>query len=110
LKKKEENKMANFNIHDWRMSQLLKEIDEHHGDETFPGKDMSAFDLLDKLKKGNKELYDQVEAFMSQMEENMTGTGASFTAGNGAAYSTPKAFGKRSDKDIEVLGYKKVKK
>ena len=47
---------------------------------------------------------------MSQMEENMTGTGVSFTAGNSPAYSTPKAFGKRSDKDIEVLGYKKVKK
>ena len=102
--------MADFNIHDWRMSQLLKEIDEHHGDETFPGKDMSAFDLLDKLKEGNKELYDQVEAFMSQMDENMVGTSVSFTAGNGEGYITPQAFGKKSDKGIEVLGYKKVKK
>tara|TARA_R110002020_G_scaffold326630_1_gene542260 strand:- start:274 stop:606 length:333 start_codon:yes stop_codon:yes gene_type:complete len=110
LKKKEEDKMANFNIHDWRMSQLLKEIDEHHGDETFPGKDMSAFDLLDKLKNDNKELYDQVEAFMSKMDENMTSTAVAAGTGNSPAYSTPKAFGKRSDKDIEVLGYKKVKK
>lgn len=102
--------MANFNIHDWRADRALKEVKEHHGDETFPGKDMSAFDLLDKLKNGNKELYDQVEAFMSQMDENMVGTSVSFTAGNGEGYITPQAFGKKSDKGIEVLGYKKVKK
>ena len=95
MKKKEENKMADFNIHDWRMSQLLKEIDEHHGDETFPGKDMSAFDLLDKLKKGNKELYDQVEAFMSQMEENMTSTAVAAGTGNSEAFATPQAFSKK---------------
>ena len=41
-------------------------------------------------------------------EQNTTGTGASFSAGNSPAYATPKAFGKKRDKDIEVLGYKKV--
>tara|TARA_B100001094_G_scaffold174996_1_gene169168 strand:+ start:1750 stop:2454 length:705 start_codon:yes stop_codon:yes gene_type:complete len=41
-------------------------------------------------------------------EQNVTGTGASFSAGNSPAYATPKAFGKKKDKDIEVLGYKKV--
>tara|TARA_R110002020_G_scaffold268283_1_gene483450 strand:+ start:853 stop:1494 length:642 start_codon:yes stop_codon:yes gene_type:complete len=41
-------------------------------------------------------------------EMNTTGTGASFSAGNSPAYATPKAFGKKKDKDIEVLGYKKV--
>ena len=102
--------MTKFNIHDWRMSQLLKEIDEHHGDETFPGKDMSAFDLLDKLKKGNKELYDQVEAFMSSMAENMTSTAVAAGTGNSEAFATPKSFGKNPNKGIEVLGYKKVKK
>jgi hypothetical protein len=41
-------------------------------------------------------------------EQNATGTGASFNAGSGAGYMSPKAFGKKKDKDIEVLGYKKV--
>jgi hypothetical protein len=41
-------------------------------------------------------------------EQNTTGTGASFSAGNSPAYATPKAFGKKKDKDIEVLGYKKI--
>ena len=44
------------------------------------------------------------------MDENMVGTSVSFTAGNGEGYITPQAFGKKSDKGIEVLGYKKVKK
>jgi len=47
---------------------------------------------------------------MSKMDENMTSTAVAAGTGNSPAYSTPKAFGKRSDKDIEVLGYKKVKK
>ena len=43
-------------------------------------------------------------------EQNVTGTGASFTTGTGGtgAYATPKSYGKMKDKDIEVLGYKKV--
>jgi len=41
-------------------------------------------------------------------EQNTTGTGASFSAGNSPSYATPKAFGKKKNKDIEVLGYKKV--
>ena len=43
-------------------------------------------------------------------EQNTVGTGASFSPGNSPAYATPKAFGKKKDKDIEVFGYKKVKK
>ena len=59
---------------------------EHHNDEDFPGKDLSAWDLLDKLKSGNKELYDKVEDFMKSMEENVTGGEASFGSGNSMAY------------------------
>ena len=89
--------MPNFNIHDWRFDQVLKEnadkANEHHNDEDFPGKDLSAWDLLDKLKTGNKELYDQVEAFMKQMDEaSSVGTGTSFNAGSGEGYATPHAF------------------
>ena len=42
---------------------------EHHNDDDFPGKSLSAWDLLDKLKSGDKELYDKVEVFMKAMEE-----------------------------------------
>jgi len=68
---------------------------EHHNDEDFPGKDLSAWDLLDKLKKGNEDLYNKVEIFMKSMDENTTGTGASFNAGSGEGYMTPNAFKKK---------------
>ena len=42
---------------------------EHHNDEDFPGKDLSAWDLLDKLKSGDKGLYDKVEDFMKSMKK-----------------------------------------
>ena len=86
--------MTDFNIHDWRSDQILKKINEHHDDD-FPGGGMSAFELLDKLKKGNKELYDQVEAFMSKMDENMTSTAVSAETGNSEAFATPQAFSKK---------------
>ena len=41
-------------------------------------------------------------------EANVTGTGTSISTGDSPAYATPFAFGKKKDKDIEVLGYKKV--
>ena len=41
-------------------------------------------------------------------EANVTGTGTSISTGFSPAFATPKAFGKKKDKDIEVLGYKKV--
>ena len=70
-------------------------LGEHHNDEDFPGKDLSAWDLLDKLKKGNEDLYNKVEIFMKSMDENTTGTGASFNAGSGEGYMTPNAFKKK---------------
>jgi hypothetical protein len=69
---------------------------EHHNDEDFPGKDLSAWDLLDKLKSGDSELYNNVEDFMKSMKEmSTTGTGASFNAGSGEGYMTPNAFKKK---------------
>ena len=68
---------------------------EHHNDEDFPGKDLSAWDLLDKIKASNKDLYNKVEDFMKSMKENTTGTGASFSAGSGEGYMTPNAFKKK---------------
>ena len=68
---------------------------EHHNDEDFPGKDLSAWDLLDKIKSSNEDLYNKVEDFMKSMKENTTGTGASFSAGSGEGYMTPNAFKKK---------------
>ena len=72
------------------------------------------------IKELSKELTDIVGNFRTHIrkkypeehkkieEANVTGGGASFSSGNSPAYATPKAFGKKKDKDIEVLGYKKV--
>ena len=56
-------------------------------------------DLVAEIPEGDEEEID---------EQNVTGTGASFTTGNSPAYATPKAFGKKKKKDVEVLGYKLV--
>ena len=69
---------------------------EHHNDEDFPGKDLSAWDLLDKIKSSNEDLYNKVEDFMKSMKEmSTTGTGASFNTGSGEGYMTPNAFKKK---------------
>ena len=71
-------------------------LEEHHNDEDFPGKDLSAWDLLDKIKSSNEDLYNKVEDFMKSMKEmSTTGTGASFNAGSGEGYMTPNAFKKK---------------
>ena len=96
-------------------SQNYDGVSEHHNDEDFPGKDLSAWDLLDKLKAGNKELYNKVEDFMKSMKETNSlgsaGAGASFQAGNSDAYATPNAFGddkKKKMKAYKSIGYKKI--
>ena len=47
----------------------LQTIDEHHNDEDFPGKDLTAWELLDKIKPANLDLYNKVEDFMKSMNE-----------------------------------------
>ena len=77
-------------------------LGEHHDDKDFPGKNLSAWDLLDKIKSSDPKLYDRVESFMKSMNEMNTlgsaGAGASFTAGDGEAYATPNAFKKKKKK------------
>ena len=71
-------------------------LEEHHNDEDFPGKDLSSWDLLDKIKASDQDLYNKVEDFMKSMKEmSTTGTGASFNAGSGGGYMTPNAFKKK---------------
>jgi len=67
-----------------------KTRNEHHNDEDFPGKDLSAWQLLDKIKDGNEDLYNKVEDFMKSMEENVTGGGAAFSGGNSMAHMSHK--------------------
>ena len=44
-----------------------------------------------------------------EIEENMTGTGASFQAGSGEAYATPRAFGNNKRKKRKgYMGYKEI--
>lgn len=76
------------------------ELNEHHEeDSNFPGKEMSAFELLDKIEKQNPSLYSDLENFMRSMNEaSVLGTGASFSSGNGEGYMTSRAFGKKNNK------------
>ena len=93
-----------FNIHDWQAKQRLK---EHHAGDYKPGfLKQSVNTFLDKLKKKTKEGkdYKTVEKIMEKHfsakkevdEASMTGTGASFNAGAGEGYMTPKAFKKKN--------------
>ena len=83
-------------------------MNEHHAGDYNPGfLKQSVNTFLDKLKKKTKEGkdYKTVEKIMEKYfsakkknEASMTGTGASFNAGVGMGYATPKAF-KKKQKD-----------
>ena len=83
-------------------------MNEHHAGDYKPGflkQSVNAF--LDKLKKKNETDYNKVEKIMEKHfsakkeidEMNTTGTGASFNAGSGEGYMTPKAFKKKRKDD-----------
>ena len=84
-------------------------LEEHHAGDYNPGfLKQSVSTFLDKLKKKTDEGpdYETVEKIMEKHfsarkanEASMTGTGASFKAGTGAAYATPRAFKKKNKKD-----------
>ena len=83
-------------------------VNEHHAGDYKPGfLKQSVNTFLDKLKKKTKEGkdYKTVEKIMEKYfsakktnEMSVTGTGASFQAGSGEAYATPKAFKKKNKK------------
>ena len=94
-------------------------LEEHHAGDYKPGfLKQSVNTFLDKLKKKTKEGkdYKTVEKIMEKYfsakkknEASTTGTGASFTAGTGAAYATPKAFGDdKRKKKKGYMGYKEI--
>ena len=97
---------------------LMKEetVDEHHGDDFPKGllkKSVNKF--LNDLKKKSEKDYDKVEDIMKKHfnvdEASMTGTHASFQAGSGEGYMSPRAFGddkKKKLKTYKSIGYKEV--
>ena len=66
--------------------------------------------FAEMAEKHAKEFRDFLDSEEELDEQNVTGTSTSFTTGPSGTgpYATPGAFGKNKDKDIEVLGYKKV--
>ena len=94
---------------------FMKEtVDEHHGDDFPKGLLKKSVDkFLDDLKKKSEKDYDRVEDIMKKHfnvdEASVTGTGASVTAGTGAAYATPNAFGDDKNKKKKAyMGYKEI--
>ena len=105
-----------FNIHDWQSKQ--KQLNESNLDEAMNPK-RAANALFDKLAASRligKQNRAQAVAVLASMLANMkmdesdldemstTGTGASFNAGTGAAYATPKAF-KKKKKEVNEVSY-----
>ena len=86
-----------FNIHDWHAKQKQQRLEENSVVAKGDGLEITQ-DEMDKLHRdGRVRLKDgSLLAFMKEDdidEASTTGTGASFTAGTGAAYATPRAFG-----------------
>tara|TARA_B100001093_G_scaffold141901_1_gene134404 strand:- start:64 stop:612 length:549 start_codon:yes stop_codon:yes gene_type:complete len=106
-----------FNIHDWQAKQRLAELNEKEGVKhyTKDGKEWTG--ATHKMPNGrlmtqNPHNKDSEELFhKDELDEmNTTGTGASFQAGNSAAYATPKAFKKKRKKDLNEVSYSDFKR
>ena len=94
-----------FNIHDWQAKQKLAEAKDHKISQ----------EEMEKLHKDGKiKLKDGSMLFFVKEEEmdeaNMTGTGASFKAGNSAAYATPYAFKKKRKNRMDEVSYSDFKR
>ena len=104
-------------VYEKSMSNMFKDLYAEAQDFEILAKENPTDEIIQEM---SEELIDIVGNFRTHIrkkypeehkkieEANTTGTGASFSPGNSPAYATPKAFGKKKDKDIEVLGYKKV--
>ena len=100
-----------FDIHDWQSKQ--RQLDESNLSESLNpevSKALNKFIAAMAQKYGYGE-QDAVYAIMAALKQrefdgldemNVTGTGASFQAGNSAAYATPFAFKKKKKKVNEV--------
>ena len=90
-----------FNIHNWQAKQRLAEDEDK-------SLQISQEEMEELHKNGKVRLKDgSILAFIKEDEldeMNTTGTGASFQAGTGAAYATPKAF-KKKKKEVNEVSY-----
>ena len=94
-----------FNIHDWQAKQKLAEAKDHQISK----------EEMEKLHKDGKiKLKDGSMLFFVKEEDidevNVTGTGASFKAGNSAAYATPYAFKKKRKDRMDEVSYRDFKR
>ena len=114
-----------FNIHDWQAKQKLAFIKENQGTQVtdYMWRRMSDEERIEALYSVVKdpdeaqkyfdldweELPSGFERDMRVDEMSTTGTGASFKAGNSAAYATPNAF-KKKRKDLNEVSYSDFKR
>ena len=98
-----------FNIHDWQAKQRLAE-NYSDKEESMSNEDIAALERI--VKKYNMgKIQNIIKIFADRMNElNTTGTGASFQAGNSAAYATPKAFKKKRKRDLNEVSYSDFKR
>ena len=94
-----------FNIHNWQAKQKLAEAKDHQISQ----KEMEKLhkDGKIKLKDGSILVFVKEEEID---EMNTTGTGASFKAGNSAAYATPYAFKKKRKDRMDEVSYSDFKR
>ena len=94
-----------FNIHDWQAKQRLAEAKDHKISQ----EEMEKLhkDGKIKLKDGSTLVFIKEE---DMDEASMTGTGASFKAGNSAAYATPYAFKKKRKDRMDEVSYRDFKR
>ena len=99
------------------LSNMVKDLEAEIQDFETLVEDKSDDVVLYNISEELKEIYNNFrthirknypDEYKKVQEQNTTGTGTSISTGNSPAYATPFAFGKKKDKDIEVLGYKKV--
>ena len=114
-----------FDIHEWQAKQRL--LNEERSQESMSNADIRALQtvvgeyslnkilntisvIADRVGKNDeadmiKKLANKIQDFDGEEldEMNTTGTGASFQAGNSAAYATPKAFSKGKKKKGKVV-------
>ena len=117
-------------LKDGTMLAFMKE-DELAENETPKGESMSNADIralqtiisnynLNKIlntlavivdRTGKHDEAEMIKKLTNQMNEmNTTGTGASFQAGNSAAYATPKAFKKKRKDRMDEVSYRDFKR
>ena len=96
-----------FNIHDWQAKQRLAENEDK-------SLQISQEEMEELHKKGKIKLKDGSTLVFIKEEDmdeaSMTGTGASFKAGNSAAYATPYAFKKKRKNRMDEVSYRDFKR